>query len=257
MVVEMVPLKGPKRWDRWHSPSPNWQEKYHLYTTYSPCLLGGEKCYRSHLLGEPETTIDTWGLDSHFDLRIFFRWVEKNHQLLADDFVGSIWSVAAYHTTPQVDGASLTYRCWKWISRSIMIYFHLVLQDEHTQPCCFLFRFGTTPKSISLAKKNTSKNLFFSASYDLPSLVPRHFLLLSQGTFNLWRLSGLQTQFPSSYNDILKKVNAPWLGWTRITNFRTSRVFLVSETTGWKRLGAVWRGKWGGMPRNEGKCLGL
>ncbi len=26
---------------------------YHLYTTYSPCLLGGEKCYRSHLLGEP------------------------------------------------------------------------------------------------------------------------------------------------------------------------------------------------------------
>ena len=38
---------------RWHSPSPNWQEKYHLHTTYSPCLLGGEKCYRSHLLGEP------------------------------------------------------------------------------------------------------------------------------------------------------------------------------------------------------------
>ena len=32
---------SPKRWDRWHSPSPNWQEKYHLYTTYSPCLLGG------------------------------------------------------------------------------------------------------------------------------------------------------------------------------------------------------------------------
>ena len=30
-----------KRWDRWHSPSPNWQEKYHLYTTYSSCLLGG------------------------------------------------------------------------------------------------------------------------------------------------------------------------------------------------------------------------
>ena len=26
----MVPLKG----GRWHSPSPNWQEKYHLYTTY-------------------------------------------------------------------------------------------------------------------------------------------------------------------------------------------------------------------------------
>ena len=22
-----------KRWDRWHSPSPNWQVFYHLYTT--------------------------------------------------------------------------------------------------------------------------------------------------------------------------------------------------------------------------------
>ncbi len=49
----LVPLKGGIRW---HSPSPNWQEKYHLYTTYSPCLL--PICYRSHLLGEPETTID-------------------------------------------------------------------------------------------------------------------------------------------------------------------------------------------------------
>ena len=50
----LVPLKG----GRWHSPSPNWQVLYHLYTTYSPCLLGGEICYRSHLLGEPKTTID-------------------------------------------------------------------------------------------------------------------------------------------------------------------------------------------------------
>ncbi len=38
-------------------PSPNWQEKYHLYTTYSPCFLGG--LYAAyHLLREPETTID-------------------------------------------------------------------------------------------------------------------------------------------------------------------------------------------------------
>ncbi len=36
------PSGSPKRWDRWHSPSHNWQEKCHLYTTYSPCLLG---CY--------------------------------------------------------------------------------------------------------------------------------------------------------------------------------------------------------------------
>ena len=25
----MVVSGSPKRWDRWHSPSPNWQEKYH------------------------------------------------------------------------------------------------------------------------------------------------------------------------------------------------------------------------------------
>ena len=39
MVVEMVPLKGGQKVA--NRPSPNWQEKYHLYTTYSPCLLGG------------------------------------------------------------------------------------------------------------------------------------------------------------------------------------------------------------------------
>ena len=31
MVVFASLLKGG---DRWHSPFPNWQEKYHLYTTY-------------------------------------------------------------------------------------------------------------------------------------------------------------------------------------------------------------------------------
>ena len=35
----LVPLKG----GRWHSPSPNWQEKYHLYTIYSPCRTWGVK----------------------------------------------------------------------------------------------------------------------------------------------------------------------------------------------------------------------
>ena len=36
----LVPLKGGIGW--WHSPSPNWQEKYHLsHTTYSPCRTWG------------------------------------------------------------------------------------------------------------------------------------------------------------------------------------------------------------------------
>ena len=44
----MVVSGSPKRWDRWHIIP-----QLAVYTTYSPCLLGGEKCYRSHLLGEP------------------------------------------------------------------------------------------------------------------------------------------------------------------------------------------------------------
>ena len=54
--MSMVVSGSPKRWDRWHSPSPNWQEKYHLYTTY---ILPSGRLYATyHLLGEPETTID-------------------------------------------------------------------------------------------------------------------------------------------------------------------------------------------------------
>ena len=57
----MVVSGSPKRWDRWHSPSPNWQEKYHLYTTYSPCLLGG--LYNPyHPLQEPEKSIEIFGV---------------------------------------------------------------------------------------------------------------------------------------------------------------------------------------------------
>ena len=52
----MVVSGSPKRWDRWHSPSPNWQEKYHLYTTY--ILPSGGLYNPYHRLGEPETTID-------------------------------------------------------------------------------------------------------------------------------------------------------------------------------------------------------
>ena len=56
----MVVSGSPNRWDRWHSPSPNWQYIpliYHLYTTYNILPFGG--LYATyHLLGEPETTIE-------------------------------------------------------------------------------------------------------------------------------------------------------------------------------------------------------
>ncbi len=52
MVGMLVPLKR----GRWHSPSPNWQEKYHLYTTY--ILPSGGFYNPYHLLGEQETTLE-------------------------------------------------------------------------------------------------------------------------------------------------------------------------------------------------------
>ncbi len=52
----MVVSGSHKRWDRWHSPSPNWQYIHHLYTTY--ILPSGGLYATYHLLGEPETTID-------------------------------------------------------------------------------------------------------------------------------------------------------------------------------------------------------
>ena len=48
----LVPLKG----GRWHSPSPNWQEKYHLYTTY--ILPSGGLYATYHPLQEPEKSIE-------------------------------------------------------------------------------------------------------------------------------------------------------------------------------------------------------
>ena len=55
----VVDAGSPKRWDRWHSPSSNWQEKYHLYTTYSPCLRLGVKyaTYLPPFRGTISTTI--------------------------------------------------------------------------------------------------------------------------------------------------------------------------------------------------------
>ena len=60
---------SPKRWDRWHSPSPNWQEKYHLYTTYILPSVG-IICYLPPFRG---TRNNHWS-------GIFFSWdvLERN-----------------------------------------------------------------------------------------------------------------------------------------------------------------------------------
>ena len=54
----MVVFGSPKGWDRWHSPSPNWQEKYHLYTTYM--LPSGGLYATYHLLREPASQPLIW-----------------------------------------------------------------------------------------------------------------------------------------------------------------------------------------------------
>ena len=40
-IYSMVVSGSPKRWDRWHIIPQLAGMSYHLYTTYSPCLLGG------------------------------------------------------------------------------------------------------------------------------------------------------------------------------------------------------------------------
>ncbi len=52
---------SPKRWDRSvaNRPSPNWQEKYHVYTTYSPCRNWVKHAtYLPPFRGTISTTID-------------------------------------------------------------------------------------------------------------------------------------------------------------------------------------------------------
>ena len=77
----LVPLKGG-RW--WHSPSPNWQEKYHLYTTYSPCRTWGVICYLPPFRGTRNNHwydvcfVKIW--DSHF-LKANFIIPKKNRWL--------------------------------------------------------------------------------------------------------------------------------------------------------------------------------
>ena len=58
--MSMVVSDSPKRWDPVAKKMPQLAGmSYHLYTTYSPCLLGGlYATYEYHLLGEPETTIE-------------------------------------------------------------------------------------------------------------------------------------------------------------------------------------------------------
>ena len=53
-IFSMVVSGSPQRWEVGGIVHPPIGRKN---ATYSPCLLGGEKCYRSHLLGEPETDI--------------------------------------------------------------------------------------------------------------------------------------------------------------------------------------------------------
>ena len=62
-TTSMVVSGSPKRWDRWHSPSPNWQEKYHLYTTYSPCRTWGVK-------NATDPTFEGNHFNNHWPLRL-------------------------------------------------------------------------------------------------------------------------------------------------------------------------------------------
>ena len=55
----MVLSGSPTRWDRWYIITLHWQYIPHLYTTYSPCLLGDYVNHRSHLLREPSKQLLT------------------------------------------------------------------------------------------------------------------------------------------------------------------------------------------------------
>ena len=51
----------------------------------------------------------------------------------------------------------------------------------------------------------------WASSGILGILGPRHYLLLNQGTFDLWHLSGLETSFVSNVSlGLTKKVDATW-----------------------------------------------
>ena len=85
---------------------------YHLYTTYSPCLLGGEKCYRptTLYLQEPEKSIDqAWLEDKKNPLKSKFNSycgrLVNNHRT-------SLLVVARVHNHPRFShGNSKKIRC--------------------------------------------------------------------------------------------------------------------------------------------------
>ena len=66
MVVELVPLKGGIG-SIWGPPNEGKDYKWYISNKwYFSCELGDGLCHRSHLLGEPETTIDSWDDVSFF-----------------------------------------------------------------------------------------------------------------------------------------------------------------------------------------------
>ena len=121
MVGKLLPVKGGSI-GRWHSPSPNWQEKYIPLrtTTYSPCrtVWVVEKCYLPPTLspGTISTPIENTlrpSLDSHdwclvkdpLRLRFFLRvtttpWKiftavrkPKNHQIGKENHLNQTFTV--------------------------------------------------------------------------------------------------------------------------------------------------------------------
>ena len=128
-VWSMVVSGSPKRWDWWHSPSPNWLEKYHLYTTYSPCLLGGEKCYLPPCRG-----------------------TRKNHWIDAVDgweipFPTTVWMM--YKTRRpvvnngrfQLPSSTHQIKSWYYGICEFIFYFILLLlmvQKSHSQPTVWM-----------------------------------------------------------------------------------------------------------------------
>ena len=105
-IGSMVVSGSPKRWDRWHFWSPNWQEKYHLYTTYSPCRTWGVKnaTFFPPFRGTISTTIFRGSTQIHI----------KTH------YIRCIWGwllrvpSQGYHNFPNENWIRKNPGGWKW-----------------------------------------------------------------------------------------------------------------------------------------------